>query len=68
MLFSGVHWSPLESTGDGSLIITEKIYLILESIELHPIFSKYLIDWLSVSSLDSRRIYSSTMDPVDSER
>ena len=30
-----VEWSPLDSTGDGSIIITERINLILESIELH---------------------------------
>ena len=35
-------WSPLYSTGDGSIIIAERIYLILESIELHRIFSKSL--------------------------
>ena len=62
MLFNGVHWSPLE-TG----LITERIYLILESIKLHRMCSKALMDKLLARSLDSPQIHSSTMDPVDSE-
>ena len=41
-----VQWSPLESIGDGSLIITERIYLILESIELHRMCPKSLMNKL----------------------
>ena len=62
-----VQWSPLESMGGGSLIITERIYLILESIELHTMCPKSLMDKLSARSLDSPQIYSSTMDPIDSD-
>ena len=62
-----VYRSPLDSTGDGSIRITERICLILESIELHRMFSKSLMDRLSARLLYSPRIYSSTMDPVDFE-
>ena len=33
----------MDSIGDGSLIITERMYFILESMELHRIFSKFLM-------------------------
>ena len=62
-----LYHSPLDSTEDGSVIITERIYFILESIELHGMFSKSLMDRLSARLLYSPRIYSSTMDPVDFE-
>ena len=58
-----VQWSPLESFGDVSLITTERMYLILESMELHRMFSKFLmpigfqrVHWTLLESIRQRWI------------
>ena len=64
-----VEWSPLDSTGDGSIIITERNQYtsFLNPSNYIELFLKSLMDRLSARLPYSPRIYSSTMDPVDFE-